>query len=99
MSIIIKNFAVGWGETMISYELVGILLTVILQGLYVAFKMGKFEQKLSDIEEKQDKHNNLIERTYKNECDISVLKEKISVENHRIEDLEDMQNECIRKRS
>ena len=37
--------------------------------------------------------------TTKNECDISVLKEKISVENHRIEDLEDRQNECIRKRT
>ena len=84
---------------MISYELVGIFVTVIIQGLYVAYKMGKFEQKLSDIEEKQDKHNNLIETTYKNECDISVLKEKISVENHRIEDLEEMQNECIRKRN
>ncbi len=84
---------------MVSYELVGILLTIVLQGLYVAYRMGKFEQKLSDIEAKQDKHNNLIERTYKNEIDISVLKEKISVENHRIEDLEDRQNECIRKRN
>lgn len=86
------------GEVMISYELVGILLTVIIQGLYVAYKMGKFEQKLSDIEAKQDKHNNLIERTYKNECEISVLQEKINVENHRIEDLETQQHECLCKK-
>jgi len=72
-----------------SYELLGILLTVVIQGLYVAYKMGSFEQKLVDIEAKQDKHNNLIERTYKNEKDISVIKEQIKVENHRIDDLED----------
>lgn len=43
-------------------ELAGILLTVIIQGLYVAFKLGKFEEKLENLEEKQDKHNGLIER-------------------------------------
>lgn len=71
-----------------SYELAGILLTIVIQGLYVAYKMGKFEEKLTEIEKKQDKHNNLMERTYKNEKDISVIKEQIKVENHRIEDLE-----------
>lgn len=45
-----------------SYELVGILLTVITQGLYVAYKMGRFEEKLNNLSKKQDKHNNLIER-------------------------------------
>lgn len=72
-----------------SYELLGILVTVIIQGLYVAYKMGKFEEKLTNLEKDQKKHNNLIERTYKNENDISVLKEQIKVENHRLEDLED----------
>ena len=71
-----------------SYELLGILLTVVGQGLYVAFKLGKFEEKLNVLEKKQEKHNNLIERTYINERDISVLKEQVKVENHRIEDLE-----------
>lgn len=72
-----------------SYELLGILLTVIIQGLYVAYKMGKFEEKLTNLEKEQKKHNNLIERTYKTENDIAVLKEQIKVENHRIEDLEE----------
>ena len=45
-----------------SYELAGILITVIIQALYIAFKIGKFEEKLNVIEKKQDKHNNLIER-------------------------------------
>jgi len=43
-------------------ELAGILLTVIIQGLYVAFKLGKFEEKLNSLEKKQEKHNNLVER-------------------------------------
>lgn len=43
-------------------ELAGILITVIFQGLYVAYKLGKFEQKLENLEDKQEKHNSLIER-------------------------------------
>jgi len=43
-------------------ELAGILLTVVVQALYIAYKIGKFEQKLETIDKKQDKHNNLIER-------------------------------------
>lgn len=77
------------GEKM-SYELLAILVTVVFQGLYVAYKMGKFEEKLNLLEKKQDKHNNLIERTYKNETDIKVLQEQIKVENHRVTDLEEI---------
>lgn len=45
-----------------SYELAGILITVVIQALYIAFKIGKFEEKLDTLEKKQDRHNNLIER-------------------------------------
>lgn len=45
-----------------SYELAGILITVIIQALYIAVKIGKFEEKLTNLEKKQDKHNSLIER-------------------------------------
>lgn len=83
----------------INYELIGILIAVVIQGLYLAFKIGRFEQKLETLEQKQDKHNNLIERTYRLENSIGVLQEQVKVENHRIEDLEDIQNECIRKRT
>lgn len=80
-----------------SYELVGILLTVVIQALYIAHRIGRFEEKLIKIEEKQDKHNNLVERTFKLEGQVDVLKEKIDVENHRIEDLEEVQNNCKNK--
>ena len=83
----------------INYELLGILIAVIIQGLYLAFKIGKFEEKLETLEKKQDKHNSLVERTYHLEKCIEVLQEKIKVENNRIENLEENQHECIRKRN
>lgn len=45
-----------------SYELLGILITVVIQALYFAHKMGVIEKSISSLEVKQDKHNNLIER-------------------------------------
>lgn len=49
---------------------------------------GDFKEQLDRFEKKQDKYNGVIEKTYRNERDILVLKEQIKVENHRIEDLE-----------
>ncbi len=47
-----------------NYELIGILITIIFQGLYIAFKIGHFEEKLINLEKKQDKHNSIIERVF-----------------------------------
>lgn len=44
--------------------------------------------RLQALEEKVNKHNNVIERMYHLEEEQSLLKEKISVANHRIDDLE-----------
>ncbi len=71
-----------------NYELLAILVTVVVQALYLAYRIGVFEQKLNILEKKQDKHNSLVERTFVLERDISVIKEQIKVENHRIDDLE-----------
>lgn len=46
----------------LNYELVGILITVVIQALYIAYKIGIIEKTISILEEKQDRHNNLIER-------------------------------------
>ena len=46
------------------------------------------EYRLSQLEKKVDKHNNLIERTYKLEEEMTLYEEKIKVANHRINDLE-----------
>ncbi len=80
-----------------NYELLGIFISVIIQALYFAHKMGVIEKSIQALEIKQDKHNSIIERTYFNEKEISVLKEQLKVENHRIEDIEDIQNEYIKK--
>lgn len=44
--------------------------------------------RIQQLEKKVDKHNNLIERTYKLEQRAAVIDEEIKVANHRIDDLE-----------
>ena len=44
--------------------------------------------RIKQLEKKVDKHNTLVERTFRLEETCSVLGEKIKVANHRIEDLE-----------
>lgn len=44
--------------------------------------------RIEQLEKKVDKHNNLIERTYKLEEEAAILSEKITVANHRVDDLE-----------
>ena len=44
--------------------------------------------RLEQLEGKVDKHNSVIERTYKLEEETALLDEKLKVANHRIDDLE-----------
>jgi energy-converting hydrogenase Eha subunit G len=44
--------------------------------------------RIKQLEIKVDKHNQLVERTFKLEESCSLICEKIKVVNHRIEDLE-----------
>jgi hypothetical protein len=44
--------------------------------------------RLEQLEKKVDKHNSVIERTYKLEERCEVMDEKLKVANHRIDDLE-----------
>ena len=44
--------------------------------------------RIEQLEKKVDKHNNLVERTYRLEQAQSLTDEKIKVANHRIDDLE-----------
>ena len=64
-----------------SYELAGILITVIIQALYIAFKIGMFEEKLDTLDKKQEKHNNLIERMVR-------VEDSTKSAHHRIDTLE-----------
>ena len=48
--------------------------------------------RLQQLEEKVNKHNNLVERMYSLEERQAVMDEQIAVANHRISDLEDAQS-------
>lgn len=49
------------------------------------------EQRLGTLSDRVEKHNNVIERTYKLEELTALQGEKIKVANHRIDDLENKQ--------
>ncbi len=55
-------------------------------GIFATSKLTEY--RLKELEKKVEKHNNLIERTYRIEDKITLLEEKIKVANHRIDDLE-----------
>ena len=61
-----------------------------LAGAYFSNRKAQalMEYKLKELEKKVDKHNNLVERTYRLEEAHAVLEEKMKVANHRIDDLE-----------
>ena len=57
-----------------------------LGGIALNSKLSNY--RIEQLEKKVDKHNNIIERTYKLEDNDKLLEEKIKVVNHRIDDLE-----------
>lgn len=59
-----------------------------LGGILATSKLSNY--RIEQLEKKVDKHNNLVERVYKLEQGKAVTDEKISVANHRIDDLERM---------
>ena len=73
----------------------GIMIAIITGGLAVLSNViivvvnnSKTLYRLEQLEKKQDKHNQLIERVYELERVADVHEEKIKVANHRIDDLE-----------
>ena len=57
-----------------------------LGGILVSSKMTNY--RIQQLENKVEKHNTVIERTYKLEETEAVMQEQIRVANHRIADLE-----------
>lgn len=60
-------------------------------GILTANKLTNY--RIEQLEMKVNKHNNIIERVFKLEEKEAVIEEKISVANHRIEDLEKRKDE------
>lgn len=77
---------------MMPTEIVVALITLVgsgigsLAGVVVSAKLTTY--RLEQLEKKVDKHNTVIERTYKLEEKEAVIQEQIRVANHRIADLE-----------
>lgn len=75
-----------------STEIIVAILSLIgtavgsLAGVLTANKLMMY--RIEQLEKKVEKHNNLIERTFKVEEGVALLDEKIKVANHRIDDLE-----------
>jgi len=71
--------------------IIGVLAMMgTLGGAYFANKKSTalIAYRLEQLEKKQDKHNQLIERTYALEEKTGLLEERVKVANHRIDDLE-----------
>ena len=72
--------------------IVGVLsLCGTLGGAYLANKKSSalIAYRLEQLEEKVNKHNGVIERTYALEQRVSVDEEKLKVTEHRLSDLEE----------
>ena len=67
---------------------VAIVVCVITQYAQNKKTIALIEYKIEVLTDKVDKHNNLIERTYKLEEEARLHEEQIKVANHRIADLE-----------
>lgn len=72
------------------------ILVCVISNIFVLKKTQKANQdnivlvsyRLEQLERKMDAHNKLVERTYDLERRADVMEEKMSVANHRIDDLE-----------
>lgn len=75
----------------ISTIIVAVLALIgTLSGAYLSNSKTKalLAYRIEQLEQKVNKHNNLVERTYHLQEEQELIKEKIKVANHRIDDLE-----------
>lgn len=72
----------------IQVALIGLLGSALGSGVGVIASSKLTAYRLEQLEKKVDKHNTVIERTYKLEEEQAVMQEQIKVANHRINDLE-----------
>ena len=79
-------------ETEIIISLITLLGSALgtFGGIFVNSKLTAY--RIEQLEKKQDKHNAVIERTYRLEEAVMLHEEKIKVANHRIDDLERRQD-------
>lgn len=74
-------------ETILS-ALISATAAIVVGAIQNSKTRALLEYRLKELEKKQDRHNSVIERTYKLEEATAIHAEQIKVANHRIEDLE-----------
>lgn len=68
------------------------IIVCTINNVYQSSKtQALIEYKIDELSKRVDKHNNLVERTYKLEEQTVLQDEKIKVANNRIADLEKLQ--------
>lgn len=79
-------------QTEILLALIGLAGSAIgtFAGILTAAKLTDY--RIGQLEKKVDKHNTVIERTFKLEEAQAVIQEQIKVANHRITDLENKED-------
>ena len=78
-------------ETIISSVITGVVAIttcLITQGMANRKTIALIEFRLGELQKQVEKHNSIVERTYKLEETSAIQEEKIKVANHRIDDLE-----------
>ena len=80
------------------------IISLVINLIAIGIFIGKLEGfkvlvdfRFNEQDKKLEKHNNFINRLYEVEKEIGIEKEKISVANNRINDLEEIQNHCKNK--
>ena len=75
-------------DATIAIALISFLGTLVgtFGGIVTSNKLTTY--RISQLEEKVEKHNKVVERVYVLEKDKAVIQEEIKVANHRIDDLE-----------
>ena len=76
-------------ETEIMIAVLSLIGTLLgsLAGILTANRLSNY--RIGKLEEKVNKHNSLIERTFRIEQNIAILDNRQKVSEHRIEDLEE----------
>ena len=82
-------------QTEIIIGLLSLLGTLIgsVTGIMAANRLTNY--RISQLEKRVEKHNHLVERTYKIEEDVAILNNRQKVSEHRIEDLERERGEGV----
>lgn len=91
-SFLMQIWRWGMSESFVNIIIALVSFAGTLSGSYFSQRKATalIAYRLEKLEEKVNKHNNLVERTYQIEQNQMIHEEKIKVANHRISDLEKM---------